>query len=281
MDWLFARMVSIPLRLLEVPFVQVHSRGQQVVILEKSLSQPMLERPSYVSMHALSIVLAGAQRITTTDGPSLQVSSGHIGMLRKGLYNVTDLVPEQGDYHSVHFFFEEEVLGDWLGTSSQQEHKGPFWQQAAPDWLEAFLAGTRAILKQAPELAPLKLRELLTGLMAEPGGEALRAYLHSLRILNPRELLPFMRAHVYHPFSIADYASLTGRSESTFRREFKQKTGCSPRQWIIEQRLTKAQELLHNQQDSVSAVAAQVGYQHVSHFIKAYKKAFGHTPKRG
>lgn len=275
-------MVSIPLRLLELPFVHVYHRGPQVVILEKSLTESMLERPSYVAMHAISIVLSGSQRITTTDGPGLHLKAGQVGILRKGLYNVTDLVPGEGDFHSLHLFFADELLGEWLrNPATLFDPPGPFWQQSAPEWLDAFLTGLRGILPDAPDLAPLKVRELLMGLLANGQEEALAAYLHSLRTPNPRELMPFMRAHVYHPFSIADYASLTGRSESTFRREFKQKTGRSPRKWIIEQRLNRAKELLHTRRDSVSEVAQQVGYQHVSHFIKAYKKAFGHTPTAG
>ncbi|MEO0333599.1 MAG: AraC family transcriptional regulator, partial [Bacteroidota bacterium] len=90
----------------------------------------------------------------------------------------------------------------------------------------------------------------------------------------------FMEDHYDKPLSIADYAYLTGRSESTFRREFKIKFGTTPRQWIIQKRLEKANSLLQTTSKDVTQVAMDVGYENVSHFISEYKKQYGYTPKQ-
>ncbi len=39
--------------------------------------------------------------------------------------------------------------------------------------------------------------------------------------------------------------------------------------------------LLRNTTKNVSEVSMEIGYESVSHFIKAYKQQYGTTPKRG
>lgn len=82
------------------------------------------------------------------------------------------------------------------------------------------------------------------------------------------------------PLDIEDYAYLTGRSISTFRRDFKSKYTISPKKWLIEKRLEKASLLLKGKNDSVTSIALQVGYENTSHFIKAFQKEFNISPKQ-
>ncbi|MBL4673950.1 MAG: helix-turn-helix transcriptional regulator, partial [Arenicella sp.] len=78
---------------------------------------------------------------------------------------------------------------------------------------------------------------------------------------------------------ISDYAILTGRSDSTFNRDFKRLFGTTPKKWLITKRLSKSHQLLCNTELNVTQVAIEVGYENVSHFIAAYKKTYGVTPK--
>lgn len=89
-----------------------------------------------------------------------------------------------------------------------------------------------------------------------------------------------MEIHYDKPLTVEDYAYLTGRSESTFRREFKARFGIPPRQWIIRKRLEKAYELLESTNWEVAQVAEAVGYDNVSHFISAFKKEYQRTPRQ-
>jgi transcriptional regulator GlxA family with amidase domain len=78
---------------------------------------------------------------------------------------------------------------------------------------------------------------------------------------------------------INDYAILTGRSVSTFTREFKRLYGITPNKWLIKKRLKKAHDLLNDTNMNVTQVSMEVGYENISHFIKAYKEVYGVTPK--
>ncbi|WP_075533562.1 helix-turn-helix domain-containing protein [Moritella viscosa] len=78
--------------------------------------------------------------------------------------------------------------------------------------------------------------------------------------------------------TVSDFANLSGRSLSTFNRDFKRKYGESPKQWLITKKMTKANSLLANG-SNVTSCALEVGYSNVSHFIRAYKAIYGKTPK--
>jgi len=86
-----------------------------------------------------------------------------------------------------------------------------------------------------------------------------------------------MRDNYDKNLTVADFASLSGRSLSSFNRDFKRKYGKPPKQWLIENRMIKAAQLLENG-SSVTNCALDVGYSNTSHFIKSYKSMHGKTP---
>ena len=102
--------------------------------------------------------------------------------------------------------------------------------------------------------------------------------LNGMTVSPKQPLREFMQAHFDKPLGLRDYALLTGRSERSFRRDFKTRFGESPKRWLVNCRLERAQQLLRKQGSSVSTVAAQVGYTSSSHFIEVYKRRYGITP---
>ena len=61
-------------------------------------------------------------------------------------------------------------------------------------------------------------------------------------------------------------------------RKVKAMTGATPVELIRLTRLSRAEELLHEGDKTVSEVAYEVGFSSPSYFIKCYKDHFGHTP---
>lgn len=93
-----------------------------------------------------------------------------------------------------------------------------------------------------------------------------------------RDLRSFMLRHYDRPLSIEDFARLTGRSNSTFLRDFKRSFGQTPREWLLGQRMEKARSMIEGGQTNITDVAADLGYESISHFIRNFKRRFGKTP---
>ena len=65
-----------------------------------------------------------------------------------------------------------------------------------------------------------------------------------------------------------------------FKREFKETFDAPPGEWIRKERLKRAYFLLTHSDSNVTDACSESGYHNLSHFIQAFKKEFGITPKQ-
>ena len=90
-------------------------------------------------------------------------------------------------------------------------------------------------------------------------------------------LQDFMEKNFRCDMSMSEFAKMSGRSLSTFKRDFKKMSELSPERWLTSRRLLAAQELLKRGR-RVSDACYDVGFKNVSHFSAIFKKKFGMTP---
>jgi AraC-like DNA-binding protein len=81
-------------------------------------------------------------------------------------------------------------------------------------------------------------------------------------------------------FTMRDLALEFRLSPSYLQRLFKHQTGISMSEWLNEQRLQKAAQLLANSYMSVKEIAHSIGYEHASSFIRAFERRFTQAPAR-
>lgn len=78
--------------------------------------------------------------------------------------------------------------------------------------------------------------------------------------------------------SITWLAGQCGLSVSYFARAFKESVGVPPYQWMIERRVQRAKELMHERSRSLSDVALSCGFADQSHFSRAFSRVTGVPP---
>jgi transcriptional regulator GlxA family with amidase domain len=93
--------------------------------------------------------------------------------------------------------------------------------------------------------------------------------------------------HLGEPISVDDLAARAVMSPRNFARQFAARTGTTPHQWLIGQRLCRAQELLEHTGEPVEQIAARCGLtplmlrRHFAHRYgttpQAYRRTFGQT----
>lgn len=69
-----------------------------------------------------------------------------------------------------------------------------------------------------------------------------------------------------------------GYSDDHLRRRFIERFGVTPMQYRMDRRMALAADLVANGRDGIQAIAAQLGFQHSSHFCAVYRQHFGVTP---
>ncbi|WP_390881483.1 helix-turn-helix domain-containing protein [Thalassoroseus pseudoceratinae] len=86
-----------------------------------------------------------------------------------------------------------------------------------------------------------------------------------------------IEVNIDSPLTVADLASLVGRSQFHFSRLFKASTGTSPHKYVISRRVERARELLLAGR-SIVDVALATGFSSQSHLSHHIRRAFGCTP---
>jgi len=91
-------------------------------------------------------------------------------------------------------------------------------------------------------------------------------------------LAEFMEKNYMFNMSIDKFSYLTGRSLTTFKRDFKKAFAKSPGQWLTKKRLELAHYKISEQKLKPIDVYLEVGFENLSHFSFAFKKEFGYSP---
>lgn len=91
------------------------------------------------------------------------------------------------------------------------------------------------------------------------------------------DLPEFMERSFKLDMSMTEFARASGRSLSTFKRDFKHMSELSPERWLTDRRLRASYDMLARG-SRVSDVCFDVGFKNVSHFSAIFKKKFGCTP---
>jgi AraC-like DNA-binding protein len=97
------------------------------------------------------------------------------------------------------------------------------------------------------------------------------------RIKNARNILI---DNLDSPPSLAELAKQIGMNEYNLKIGFKNVYGLPPFKYLQEYRLNWSKKLLADGQWQVAEVADKIGYTSSSHFIEAFRKKFGNTPKK-
>ncbi|WP_223163215.1 helix-turn-helix domain-containing protein [Marinobacter salinexigens] len=90
----------------------------------------------------------------------------------------------------------------------------------------------------------------------------------------------YCRNNLDGDLSLQALAKVSGLTESRLDQLFRNKYHLSCAEYIRNERMVFANQLLEEEQLPIKLVAAKVGYNHVSNFSRAYKSRYGESPAR-
>lgn len=93
------------------------------------------------------------------------------------------------------------------------------------------------------------------------------------------DIMAFLEKNYMNDLTLRDIARFTGRSLSTFKRDFRALSDLTPQRWLMRRRLEAAREMLRrDSKRKVTDVCFEVGFKNLSHFSKLYKRTYGIPP---
>jgi AraC family transcriptional regulator len=108
---------------------------------------------------------------------------------------------------------------------------------------------------------------------------SIREYEGGLPQQKLKQAIDYIQEHLAQQIFLNELANDLGISRYYFCRLFKQSTGLSPHQYVIQQRVERAKQLLVQGKMSIANIAQACGFTHQSHLNRHFKRLTGVTPK--
>ena len=239
----------------------------------------------FLEQHLLYVVLGGSVRLTC-GRQTWTVGKNEMILLRRAQsVSYEKQGSEETDrFESQLFAINDELLKDFLTSQQVQipQMKEEYGTQVSPmsDRLVAYCWSLSPYFNDPSQVNPgllrLKVMELLYNVM-DCSKNIFRQMLQ-LRQPVKNDIHRVVEENYTSPISIDELAYLSGRSLSSFKREFQDIYGEPPARWIREKRLSKAHEMLRSSSLSVADVAYSLGFENPTHFSRIFKQQYGMAP---
>ena len=89
----------------------------------------------------------------------------------------------------------------------------------------------------------------------------------------------FIDANLEEDLSLAELAEVADLSQFHFARAFRKSTGQTPQQYLMQQRIERAKQLLSSDELPIVEISLRTGFKNQSHFTTLFRKFTKHTPK--
>jgi AraC-like DNA-binding protein len=127
-----------------------------------------------------------------------------------------------------------------------------------------------------PGLIRLKVMEILYDVMSS----SMTMFRRILQLRQPvkTDIHRVVEQNYTSPITLEELAYLSGRSLSSFKRDFQGIYNETPAKWIRERRLDRACHMLKETSMTVADVCYAVGYENPNHFSRLFKNRYGYAP---
>jgi|GEM_PF-2356248 len=240
----------------------------------------------YTDNYILSFVFSGSKKIITQE-KEFEIRENEILFLKRGEY-IDSIITSNTAYSSLVIVFDTYITSMILRDLNIKEtlkknNDSSFFVLKQSDLLTQNALFIKTLLstktKYMNEILKLKLKEIILLLLDSKYDKELINFFYPY-INDVKPLEPFMNDNFDRALNLESFAKESGRSLSTFKKDFKKFTSCSPMKWVQYKRLKRAKYLIEYKHCSVSDACFYSGFKDISHFSKLFKAYFNYSPSQ-
>jgi len=243
------------------------------------------EGEQFIHEHVFSFQVAGT--LTINDGHKTYVSrEGDFRLCRKNqLAKFEKTPPENGEFKIISIYLDQETLqrlSKELNVTAEKstEISDTLITLKQHPLYKSFMDSLWVYLQlpedEQRELMDTKVKEAVQ-IMLKVNPE-LKDILFDFSEPGKIDIEAFMMKNFHFNVQLNRFAYLTGRSLSTFKRDFEMIFHTTPSRWLTQHRLQEAYYQIKEKGKQPSDVYLDVGFENLSHFSYAFKKRFGVAP---
>lgn len=259
-----------------------------LAIYYKHLQDDLSDVEFYTNTPCFIYIESGVEVITTSDNGTHELGSNTVIFLPQGENLHSDFFHAKESLRGYLVFMDDAIISEYLRTRTAVQkgkpHKSNLFKVKGGAGVHSFFKSIQAINSEggsSQALLRLKLLEFLHILALLDESSLNLSLAYKPKTVSPkRNIARLLEGDDILHLSVNDLSNLSGRSLSSFNRDFKAIYNMPPKRWLQERRLIHTRKLLMESDLSVTEVAVQVGYDNVSHFIKLFKNKYKVTPKQ-
>lgn len=230
--------------------------------------------------------MIGGKKIWHTTQGSYELSEGACVFVRKGASIIEQFVDT--DFCFFLFFVSDEFICEVLKSKTTPIHSCGKKHDAVINIdnsaiVKAFFQSMLPYFEEGhtPDqtLLELKFRELILTVADNAQNGELLSYFRSM-LQEPQHvsMQRIMEENFSFNLRLEEFAKLSARSLSAFKRDFLRIYHTSPGKWLLEKRLAYSMHLLTNLGKTVADAAFESGFESPSHFSRSFRARFGTSP---
>lgn len=234
--------------------------------------------------HMLVWFLSGETKIVQADA-TYYFKTGDIFLIPRNQLATIINYPKDGQPHkAVVMHLSVERVRDFYANKhikSQPMKSSKIYSFSGHPLLESCLASLIPYfdMKDIPEdIATIKIIEAISILRAL--NQDIDNVLANFEEPGKINLVDYMEKNFMFNLPMEKFGYLTGRSLTTFKRDFKKAFCTTPQRWLTQKRLELAYYQLTKKKKKPLDVCYEVGFENLSHFSFAFKKQFGLAPSQ-
>lgn len=233
----------------------------------------------------LAFIQSGKKTWITPDG-EFPVTVGDAIFCKKGAHLIKNYYDEQ--FCALLFFIPDDFIRQVVLESGRTPEHDEIHSSvlrlhvdlSLKIYFESMISHFLNEQNPSKQLLKLKFKELILQVISANTNPALTAYFFALAREEKANLKQIMMDNYLYRLSQEDFAKLTHRSLSSFKRDFLQVFGTSFTKWLTEMRLKYARILLLTTEESIGELADRSGFDTTTNFIRCFKKQYGLPPQQ-